>query len=409
MTQNVAIVGAGIIGLCTGLQLAKRGFKVTLFDKHGAGNKCSYGNAGHFATEQVFPLANASLLPKLPKMLLDPNGPLRIQLPYLFKALPWFTRFLFNMRKSKQTELTAALRALNEPSIAAYRRLLDNSYDVFISNKGSLLTFEHDDQSVVDKVHHHYASQGVNLDILRGQEVHQLEPALAKTVKQALFFKDVAHSADPHALCVFLLNEIQRLQGEIIHENVVNLTQTDHGVLVCAGNEKHVFEHVILASGVWSKTLAKQLGFRVPIDAERGYHTMLDTPNPISRPVASADRQFIITPMNNGLRLAGTVEFAGVDAKENQNRATMLIKHAEALLPRAKNKPVKSTWMGCRPSLPDSLPVIGRSPKQKDIYFAFGHQHLGLTQGAITSELIADLIQGKQTSITLNPYRIDRF
>ncbi|WP_462163928.1 NAD(P)/FAD-dependent oxidoreductase [Pseudoalteromonas xiamenensis] len=408
--KTVAIVGAGIIGLCIGLQLIKRGFQVTLYDPNGVANKCSFGNAGHFATEQVFPLANRSLLPKLPKMLLDPNGPLRIELRYLFKAMPWFTRFVLNMTQRKQQQLTSALRSLNEPSLAAYERLLDNSYDVFISSKGSLLTFENADFNEVESVKNHYASQGVNVQLLTQQDVLALEPNLSHNIKYALLFKEVAHSADPHALCLHLFDEIKSRGGRFIQQRVEHISSTTEGeVIKLANNNNAIFDKVIIASGVWSKSLAKQLGFSVPIDAERGYHSMLNMENPITRPVASADRQFIITPMDNGLRLAGTVEFAGVDAKENHARATMLLTHANALIPATQSQQIESTWMGCRPSLPDSLPVIGVSPSNKNIVFAFGHQHLGLTQGAVTSELVADLLQDIQPSITLTPYRIDRF
>ncbi|CCQ11967.1 D-amino acid dehydrogenase [Pseudoalteromonas luteoviolacea B = ATCC 29581] len=410
MSKEIAVIGAGIVGLCNALQLAKRGHKITLFDMNGIANKCSYGNAGHFATEQVFPLANVNLLPQLPKMLLDPKGALSIRFSYLFKALPWFTRFIWNMRPTRQTMLIEALKPLNNESLAAYKRLLDDEYDVFITTKGSLLTFESSDQTKAKQTLIKYQSQGVNVTLLSQAQVFELEPNLSTTVSHALFFPDVGHSTDPHTLCESLFVKITNLDGKLITEQVESIAQQAGHVLIKTNTAKvYRYDDVVVSAGVWSKKLAEQLGYCVPIEAERGYHAMLTMDNPISRPVASNERQFIITPMDKGLRLAGTVEFAGKDAKENHERAMMLLGHTNELLPSTKDITVSSTWMGCRPSLPDSLPILGVAPNHANVYFAFGHQHLGLTQAAITSELIADLIQKHSPSITLTPYRIDRF
>ena len=169
------------------------------------------------------------------------------------------------------------------------------------------------------------------------------------------------------------------------------------------------FDKIVVATGALSKKLAHQLGYFVPLDTERGYHAMIKHQTSLSRPVASAERQFIITPMSSGLRIAGTVEFAGLDAPENHQRTDVLMEHAAALLPSIDNTPASETWMGCRPSLPDSLPVIGRSPHHRNVYFGFGHQHLGLTQAAITAELLAQLCNSEVPSLDLTPYRIDRF
>ncbi|MCF6434108.1 FAD-dependent oxidoreductase [Pseudoalteromonas sp. MMG022] len=409
--QHIAVIGAGIIGLCTAKRLQDLGFSVALFDPEGIAQRCSKGNAGHFATEQVFPLANAKLLPNLPSMLFNPLGPLRIDWRYALKMWPWFLRFLLNMRPASFKKHTLALRALNESALAAYQELLpDGDYDSLITKNGSLLTFETSPTQQVEQVYLAFKAQGVSVKWLKGSEIQALEPSLNDNVRHALLFCDVGHSVDPHALCMHIYQRFVENGGVFARTGITEiLPSSDQVRLLTEQGESLAFEQIVLCTGAWSKTLSKQLGFKVPLDTERGYHAMLNEQGALSRPVASAERQFIITPMQSGLRLAGTVEFAGLDAPERQERATMLLTHAQQLIQGIKQSKVHQTWMGCRPSLPDSLPVISQSPKHNNVIFAFGHQHLGLTQAAITAKLVGQLCMGEQPMLDLTPYRIDRF
>ena len=232
-------------------------------------------------------------------------------------------------------------------------------------------------------------------------------------IQAALYFKDVGHSCDPEALALGLYQEFLRLGGRFQQQNVVAIRPHSVGVEVKSCGSSLRYSKLVLAAGAWSHTLLAPLGYRIPLEAERGYHLMIEQHNLLSRPVASADRSFIMTPMAGGLRLAGTVEFAGLDAEKNERRAKGLLPHAKALLKGIKKSNDEidehSTWMGCRPSLPDSLPVIGPASKHKNLYLAFGHQHLGLTQGAITAKLITQLIAGHTPELDLRPYSISRF
>ncbi|WP_105168393.1 NAD(P)/FAD-dependent oxidoreductase [Pseudoalteromonas sp. T1lg23B] len=409
--QNIAVIGAGIVGLCTAKRLQDLGFSVTLFDPAGIAQRCSKGNAGHFASEQVFPLASAKLLPKLPSMLLNPLGPLRIDWRYALKMLPWFFNFLLNMRPTPFKKHTQALRALNESALAAYQELLaDCDYGSLITKNGSLLTFETSSAEQVEKTYLAFKAQGVSVEWLKGKEIQALEPTLSDNVNHALLFCDVGHSSDPHALCLHIYQCFAQSGGMFARTHITEVTPQSTQVTLLTDKGEHLtFDKIVLCTGAWSKALAKQLGFKVPLDTERGYHAMLNTHGALSRPVASAERQFIITPMQSGLRLAGTVEFAGLDAPERKERATMLLAHAQQLVQGLEQNQVTQTWMGCRPSLPDSLPVICQSPKHDSILFAFGHQHLGLTQAAITAKLVGQLCMGEQPDLDLTPYRIDRF
>ncbi|MDK1285880.1 NAD(P)/FAD-dependent oxidoreductase [Pseudoalteromonas umbrosa] len=406
---TIAVVGAGIVGLCNALQLQQLGYQVTLFDPKGIGTQCSKGNAGHFATEQVFPLADRALLKKLPSMLFDKLSPLRIDWRYLLQALPWFARFCANMPTPRYTRHTKALKALNQAALEAYKRLLGDNFNAHIICKGSLLTFENYDLGAIKKIHQAYLANGVKVELLDKPAIAALEPQISDTVRYALLFTEVGHSPDPLKLSMHIYKEFIRLGGQFVQQSVAEVAQHEHNssVIDSLGKSKH-FSKVIICAGAWSKQLCQQLGYKLPIEAERGYHNMLSN-HALSRPVASADRQFIMTPMQAGLRLAGTVEFAGLHRPPFYARAASLLTHAQALLKKFNHVEQGEHWMGPRPSLPDSLPVIGQAPTHPNILFALGHQHLGLTQAAITSELIANLVANKPTVFDITPYSIARF
>lgn len=410
-TQHIGVVGAGIIGICCALKLQRAGFTVTLYDENGLAQGCSKGNAGHFATEQVFPLAHSSLLKKLPMMLLNPLGPLRIDWRYVIKALPWFWRFVNNMASSTYKANTHALQALNHRAITAYETLLDEfKLNHLITKKGSLLTFETTPVTQIQAMFEKYLSHGIAVELLNAEQLQRLEPNLAKTITHALFFKEVAHSVDPHLFCLSLAEQFRALGGQFCQQKVIEVSPVYSGYEINCPDQKFQADKVIIAAGAWSKLLLKPLGYNVPLDTERGYHCMLSSNYGLSRPVASAERSFIMTPMSQGLRIAGTVEFAGTERKMNNKRALALLPSAKAMLNHsAVTLQPSSVWMGCRPSLPDSLPVIGEAPNHTNLFFAFGHQHLGLTQGAITGELITSLCLQQVPSVDIKPYCISRF
>lgn len=417
VTGSVTVVGAGIIGLATGIELLRAGHKVRILDKEGVAAGASKGNAGHFATEQVFPLADPSMLPKLPGMLLDPLGPFRIQPAYFFKALPWFMRFLVNMLPGKRAHNGQAIKRLNQASIAALVELTDfcDCSELMILN-GSLLVFEGTPVDEVTKEYRHYADAGVQVRLLTGEEVRQLEPCLSQTITHGLYFTHVGHTSDPYGLCKAFADKFVALGGELLIDEVSEIIASsideDNVSLQLSSGESIRSEKLLIASGAWSKPFAKQLGYRVPLETERGYHLMMPHKSTLSRPVASYNRKFIITPMLDGTCLAGTVEFGGLQAPLVEARADCLFPHGKALLPELFADATVADgerWMGFRPSMPDSLPVLGRSEKHKNVFFSFGHQHLGLTWSGITAKLVSQEMSGKQTEIDLSDYRIDRF
>jgi len=417
--QTVAVIGAGIIGINCALELQSLGYQVTLIDKEGLGLGCSKANAGHFATEQVFPLAESSLLWQMPKLLLDPLGPVSLSAKHFVKAIPWFVQFFNNMRPSLRDKNTIAIKALNKNAISHYTALLkEANIEHLITVQGSLLVFETRDRSKVDAMYQHYKSAGIGVKLLDRVETIKLEPNLNDNINYSLFFTDVAHTIDPLALSVALA-DFAKDKGMVFKQAAVSrVVQAESGVTVMSDNENLAFDHCVVACGAWSKGLLKGLNYKLPIEAERGYSLSLpisaQESNPLSRPVASAERRFIITPMDNTLRLAGTVEYAGLHAPANNKRADMLKDNAAFILKSLPEEQSdadveKQRWMGCRPSLPDSLPVICQAPNHDKIFFALGHQHLGLTQGAVTGKLIGQLVSKQATEVDVSPFCISRF
>jgi D-amino-acid dehydrogenase len=331
-------------------------------------------------------------------------------------------QFFNNMRPSLRDKNTIAIKALNKNAISHYTAVLkEANIEHLITLQGSLLVFETTDRSKVDAMYQHYKSEGIPVKLLDRAETIKLEPNLNDNINYSLFFTDVAHTIDPLALSV-ALSDYAKSKGMTFQQgSVTKISQNDTSVTVITDNQALAFDHCVVACGAWSKNLLKGMNYNLPIEAERGYSLSVplttDETNPLSRPVASAERRFIITPMDKTLRFAGTVEYAGLHAPANKKRADMLKDNARFILkslPKqaetaTKQVLEKQRWMGCRPSLPDSLPVICQAPNHDKVFFALGHQHLGLTQGAVTGKLIGQLVTKQATEVDVNAFCISRF
>ncbi|MCL1079329.1 FAD-binding oxidoreductase [Parashewanella spongiae] len=414
--EQIWVVGAGIVGLTSALQLQSQGYQVTIVDKKGVAAGASQGNAGHFATAEIFPHAEASLLFELPKMLLDPLGPIRILPRYFLKALPWFSRFVINMLPNRRLKNTNAIKGLNYSAIHEMRELAQSCNCAnLIVTKGSLLVFEQTPLPKVIQQWRRYADEGVPVRLLTGNEARELEPSLSFNIQHALFFTETAHTKNPKFLCeAFAATFIERggkiLQAELddidtIDKLSLKYTSTDNQAEHMVNPDK-----ILLTTGAWSKKFTTKLGYNVPLDTERGYHLMLPNKIPLNRPVTSFERKFIITPMNDGTRLAGMVEFGGLHAPKSKGCTERFLVHGKAIIPMLNvDEPHNGIeWMGFRPSLPDSLPVLGKT-KHSSVFVSFGHQHLGLTWSALTAKLVAQQITGRTVDIDMKPYSIERF
>lgn len=413
---DVAIVGAGVIGVACALALVRRGLSVRVFDPQEPGRGASYGNAGHLATEQVFPIADLSILRQLPRMLTDPTGPLRLDWRYLPRALPWFLRLLWNLREAPYGQSIAGIRVLNEHSIASWQQLL-RSIDRtdLIKADGSLLVFERPDSAkALDALRDRFNAQQVAVECWGGKDVHAAAPGLNERIRGGLFFPETAHFIDPYRVVTALVEAAKKEGVTFERARVVHgAVRPDTVMLRTDRGDRHA-GRVLITSGAHSAPLTAALtGKRVPLETERGYHLML--PNEQDRlpfAVTSLERRFIMTPMVGGLRLAGTVEFAGLERPPSMVRARQLERLADGLFAQPLNTSDATEWMGFRPSLPDSLPIIDKVQDGK-VLLAFGHHHLGITQAAVTAEMIAQMASpggpGGATLPSAARYRFNRF
>lgn len=408
---DTVVVGAGIIGVACALQLARQGRHVLVVDPQDPGMGASYGNAGHLATEQVFPIADLSILKRLPGMLLDPMGPLRLDWKYLPRALPWFLRLLLNLRPASYQRTVAGIRALNEGSLGAWQRLLHSiGRPTLLRKDGSLLVYEQgDSRPALEALQQRMQQQQVPVDYWSGEAIRQAAPQLSDNIQGGLFFPGTGHFLDPYQVVCELVQAAKASGVQFLKRRVLDGRVEGDGVSLTTDQGPLLASQVLIACGAHSAALTAALtGKQVPLDTERGYHLMLPhEQHRLPFAVTSLERKFIMTPMSDGLRLAGTVEFAGLKAPPNMARAWQLHRLSKGLFREDLSARDATTWMGFRPSLPDSLPIIDRVCEGK-VLLAFGHQHLGLTQAAVTAEWVGELASTKPTQ-PLAPYRLDRF
>ncbi|ART82547.1 FAD-dependent oxidoreductase [Oceanisphaera profunda] len=413
LNHDLVVIGGGIIGVTCAWQLIQKGYKVLLLEKDDIGQGASFGNAGHIATEQVLPLASPAILRQLPRMLLDPQGPLRLDWRYLPQIAPWLLKLVANMRPQAQRNSSAGLRLLNEASLSAWQKLLQQAgLSKLLKADGSLLVCE--SESAFDDLYQHQRvleALGVTAESWPGQHLHQQVSGLTPKIKGGLFFPDTAHVIDPYQLVVKLFKQAIAAGMEQLQAEVHGGRCLDNGIELNTSKGKLFAKRVLVASGAWSAPLVKELaGIKVPLDTERGYHLMLPSEtHRLPMAVSSLERKFIMTPMEAGLRLAGTVEFAGLERAPDYRRAQGLVRHADALFSQPLDIKDATPWMGCRPSLPDSLPVIDRVGPQGRLLLAFGHHHLGLTQAAVTAQLMLSLVSGTPPELDITPFRLARF
>ncbi len=407
--SKITIIGAGIIGVAIAYRLTSAGHKVTLIDRDAPGMGASFGNAGHFATEQVFPLASPDVLGNIPQMMFDRRGPLVLKPAHMLRFLPWGLRFLWASRKSAFQRGIRATKSLNDGALAHWRELLsETGLSDLGRTRGSLEIFQTGSAfRQAAALAERFIRHGVRTEILNARQVRERVPALTGDLAGALFFPDTGHTVNPHRLVTAIFDQALAKGLCFIQDDITALDhKAGRGVVMRGGKGIYETEKLVLSSGVLSRDLLKSLGLSAPLEAERGYHYMLPRPGiAVDLPLTFHERKFILTPMEHGIRLAGTVEFAGVKAPPTPNRARMLFDFARQSFPELDDRAAEE-WMGFRPTLPDYLPVIDR---RDNIVFAFGHQHLGLTQAAITARLVQEMISGAAPAIDLSPFRLDRF
>jgi D-amino-acid dehydrogenase len=408
----VVVVGTGIVGVCCALYLLRDGHRVALVDRGAPGEGTSFGNGSIITEEAVVPVQTPGVALKVPGMLADPLGPLAIRWSYLPKIAPWLLHFIRSSSPKRVEEVSVALAQLLEGSLKAYEPLVEAAgISDMIRRSGWVSVYETEAGfKSYEPMLELQRRRGVNFEVLPAEELRQLEPSLAPIFCRGVFYPDVAHTVNNFRFVQELAAAFVRLGGEIRQQTVIGFEQSDAGVTaVVTEADKIACSGVVIAAGAWSRNLTAMLGSRLPLDTERGYHLTLPHAGADLRlPVYSTERGFVCTPLENGLRIAGTVELGGLEAEPNWERAEVLYRNASRWFPGLDRRE-ESRWMGYRPSMPDSVPVIGPSPRHRNAIFAFGHGHCGLSLAARTGDLVAALLTGRDPGIDMSPYRPDRF
>lgn len=414
--KSVAVIGAGMVGVATACWLQRDGHQVTLIDPQPPGRGASFGNAGCFNPSSVVPIAMPGTLKKVPGYLMDPLGPLRIRWSYLPHLAPWLIRYIRAGTPERIERQAAALKPLLAPCLASLMELArEADAQRYIVHNGILIVYRsqaswNDDSYAWDI----RKRNGIVWHDLDADELRQFDPQLSREFVRGKHVFNNGHCLDPGGLVAALAEAVQRNGGKLVRARATGFRfDGDSLRAVTIEGGEIAAEMAVLAAGAHSKPLATSLGNPVPLETERGYHLMLRDPEIMPRvPTTDTEGKFVATPMDGGVRFAGTVELAGLDAPPDWRRAERLLELARKLYPGLTGRYAQDRithWMGHRPSLPDSLPVLGRSRRSSDVLYAFGHGHVGMTGGPYTGKIIADLIAGRPAPIDIMPFRPDRF
>ncbi|MBY3367059.1 MULTISPECIES: NAD(P)/FAD-dependent oxidoreductase [Rhizobium] len=414
--RHVAVVGAGLVGLCTALWLQRMGHRVMIIDPApplgdaSYRQACSYGNACTFAPHGVVPVATPGVIWRVPGMLLNPLGPLAIVWRYLPQLVPWLRAFLASSTKAEVERIAGTLAALLSHADAAWQPLVTQAgAEGLKRHDGCLYLYKSEAQfRAADAENALRERHGVAMDQLDRADIQGMEPNLAPLYHKGVLFRDAYVFSSPRQLAFALAEAVINGGGEIVRAEVSAIEPRYNSIRLRIGDKQIPADHAVVAAGAHSRKLTASIGDRVLLDTERGYHVLFpQAGNLLSRPVCYPEHGFYMVPMADGLRAAGTVELGGLAAPLNPRRTAMIREGVKILLPAAGQG--SDEWLGFRPSMPDSLPVIGSSRHLPRVTYAFGHGHLGLTLSALTGYLVSQLVAGQPPAVDLAPLRPDRF
>ena len=410
--MTTVVVGAGIIGTAIAYDLQKRGRQVVMVDRDAPGKGASFGNMASIAVTEFMPASRPSVWKQIPGWMLDPEGPVRVRPSYMPKLVPWFLRFIAASRPSRLRELEAqgavlCLRALDD----TLDLLRETGLEDQISQEGCLSLYADVAEFKADREHIEILERfGFPHEVIGRQAIKALEPELSDRIGMAVLFPQNRSMKDPYKLVLALAERFVALGGRIERGEVVGFTRSDAmREVVLKDDRKLSADEVVICAGAFSARLAKDLGEPIPLETERGYHTQIMAPGiSMKHSIIWPAKAFMVTPTAGGIRVGGTVEMAGLDAAPDYRRAKVTVKRAREALPSLACEDF-TEWMGHRPALPDTVPILSASAKTKGLFYATGHGHLGLTYAATTARLMGELITGAIPSVDLRPYRVNRF
>ena len=406
---KIGVIGAGIQGVCNALFLQKKGYQVTLFDRDEPGNSASYGNAGHFSPYASVPLNRPDVITDVPSMLLSSRGPLALKWNYVPKMIPWFLKFLFNCREEKMMHTAKNMHQILDQALPAFDELFEDiNLEGLVESNGILYVWTDKNLKSRDLEIKMRDQLGVKQQILNPKEIHDLEPNLKPFYHGGVFYDYARHARNPKKILIKLFDNFIKKGGKFLKLYIKDINFDEQKPVIRSETQRFVFDKLVISCGAFSKKLTDTLHENIPLDTERGYHVHFkDHDHLISRPVVFSNRGFAMTPMEQGLRVVGTVEFGGLNNPLSKSRIKNLILNAKDMLDGLPEH--KDEWLGFRPSLPDFLPVIGPSKNYENVYYSFGHHHLGWTLGAISGKIVSGMIANENTNMDLKPYSSVRF
>ena len=408
---SVGVIGAGIQGVCISLCLIKKGFKVTLIDREDPGKEsASYGNAGHFSPYASVPINRPDIFIDVPSMLFSSTGPLAIKWNYAPKMIPWFLKFIKNCTKKKMMHTAKYMHQILDLALPAYDELFEEiDISGLVENKGIIYFWTDKDLKSRELEINIRKELGVKQQLLKPHEIHDLEPHIKQIYHGGVLYPQARHTRNPRKILLKLFDLFIKRGGRFKKKNVQSISYgEDNKPVIKTDLDFFKFDKAVIACGAFSKKITDKLDEKIPMETERGYHVHFKNHDHLlSRPVIFLNRGFGITPMEQGLRVVGTVEFGGLDNPLSKKRILNLVNNAKYLFPELKEH--HDEWLGFRPTLPDFLPVIGPSKKNKNLFYSFGHNHLGWTLGAISGKIISKMIAEENTNLDLSPYNSLRF
>ncbi|NKB76326.1 MAG: FAD-dependent oxidoreductase [Gammaproteobacteria bacterium] len=411
---KVAVLGGGIVGVCSALALAESGVNVCLIDANKPGQGASRGNAGVVSPWSVVPQSTPGLWKKIPGWLLKEDGPVSVRPAYSPRLLPWAIRFFKQGKLSRVYEIADAMSAINASNVDLYKHLLGSlGHAKLIQDSHYVHGFRSVNGASLKTLDYEIRRQkNADLELIDAETLSRLEPDLSPEFRSAVLIKGQARILSPGRVCEVLVERFQSLGGEVRQSRIDSLTPGDSnaGLWEVQTSQGSISaDQVVIALGVWSGNLLKKLGVSVSLEAEHGYHVEFPEPSvQLNHSVMDMDLKMVASSMEGGLRVAGTAEFSGLDYPMTEKRLVSLIHGARKMIPGLRDiEP--NVWMGTRPSMPDSLPCIGSIPGHNGLIAAFGHSHFGLMMAPRTAEIVKSLVLGQSVDIDLNPFRIDRF
>jgi len=408
--SKIGIVGAGIQGISNALFLQKKGFDVTIFDKDDPGSPvASYGNAGHLSPYAALSLNRTDVLADVPAMLLSSTGPLALKWNYLPKMIPWFIKFIRNTSKKRMMHTAKNMHQILDLALPAYDEIFEEiDLEGLVENKGILYIWNNKDLKSRELEINVRDELGIKQQLVNKHEIHDLEPNIKPFYQAGVYYPYARHARNPRKILLKFFELFLKKGGKFNKSKIQTIQFKNEKPILKDQNQNYSFDKVVIACGAFSKKLTDKLEENIPLDTERGYHIHFkDCDHLLNRPVIFSNRGFGITPMEQGLRVVGTVEFGGLDNPLSKSRIKNLINNAKYMLGDLPEH--EDEWLGFRPTLPDFLPVMGPSKNHKNVFYCFGHHHLGWTLGPISGKIVSGMIAKENTNLNLDPYSSARF